>query len=421
MRVLIHGINYAPESIGVGKYTGEMAGWLAARGHEVRVVTAPPYYPAWRVAPGYAGWRYRREWMAGVEVWRCPIWVPSHPTGPRRIAHVASFAAAGFPVMLAQRRWRPDLVLAVEPTLLCAVAALALARSCGARSWLHVQDFELDAAFALGLLASPRARRAMAALERRLMERFDRVSTISRAMRGRLIEKGVEEGRTALFPNWVDLETIRPLPYESPLKKVLDIPTETRVALYAGSIGRKQGLEVLVEAARLLVGRTDLLFLLCGNGAGRARLVQAADGLPNVRFLPLQPPDELNALLNIADLHLLPQLPGAADLVMPSKLGGMLASGRPIVATAVPGTEVHEVVQRCGVVVPPERPEILANAIRDLADAPARREALGRAARRYAEDHMARDAILSDLERGALQLVEDPPPLCYSPARSRRR
>lgn len=412
MRILIHGVNYAPEWTGIGRYTGEMAAWLARRGHAVRVVTAPPYYPAWRVADGYSARRYRRERDGDVAVWRCPLWVPKRPTGVTRIAHLAGFAAASFPVVLAQRGFRPDLVLAVAPTLLCAPAALALARSCGARTWLHVQDFELDAAFSLGLLASPRVRRGLEGVERRLLGRFDRVSTISARMRGRLVAKGVPEARTVLFPNWADLEAIRPLNHESPLRKELDIPPTACVALYAGNMGEKQGLDVLVAAARHLAGRPDVLLLLCGDGAAAPRLARAAEGLANVRFLPLQPPERLGDLLGAADLHLLPQRAGAADLVMPSKLTGMLASGRPTVATAAPGTEVFEVVRGCGVVVPPERPEALADAIRDLADAPARREELGRAARRYAERNLGRDAILSGVAEAMRETLEKPPPLC---------
>ena len=118
MKILIHGINYAPEIIGTGKYTGELGRWLAARGHEVRVVTAPPYYPAWRVGEGYSAGRYRRESIAGVDVWRCPLWVPEKPSGLKRLLHLASFASSSFPIMLRQALWRPDVVMLIEPPLL---------------------------------------------------------------------------------------------------------------------------------------------------------------------------------------------------------------------------------------------------------------------------------------------------------------
>ncbi|RMD58917.1 colanic acid biosynthesis glycosyltransferase WcaI, partial [Candidatus Parcubacteria bacterium] len=189
MKILIYAINYAPELTGIGKYTGEMAERLAARGHEVRVVTAPPYYPAWKVADGHSRWRYRREWLNGVGVWRCPLYVPSKPSGAKRIVHLASFALSSFPVMLRQIFWKPDVVFVVEPPLFCAPAAWIVAKLTGGKCWLHVQDFEVDAAFALGLL--PKWMRKPTSLaERWWMRRFDQVSSISHAMVKRAKEKG---------------------------------------------------------------------------------------------------------------------------------------------------------------------------------------------------------------------------------------
>jgi colanic acid biosynthesis glycosyl transferase WcaI len=147
MKILIYGLNYAPELTGTGKYTAEMAALLASRGHEVRVVCAPPYYPEWQVSPGYASWRYRREERDGVAIWRAPLWVPSRPSGLKRMIHLASFAATSLPVLALQALWRPDAVVLIAPTLICAPACLALARVARASAWLHIQDYEVDAAF----------------------------------------------------------------------------------------------------------------------------------------------------------------------------------------------------------------------------------------------------------------------------------
>ena len=234
MKILIHGINFAPELVGIGKYTGEMAGWLAARGHAVRVVAAPPYYPEWAVGAGYRPDRYRREtwrWTDGAaaEVWRCPLWVPHQPGGAKRLAHLASFAASGAPVMLAQARWRPDLVLCVEPTLFSAPAALLTARLAGARAWLHIQDLEVDAAFDLGLLPGGALRRFALGCESVLLRHFDRVSTISEAMRERVIAKGIAPERAPLLPNWVDVDSVRPLPSPNPLRAEIGIAVEAGI------------------------------------------------------------------------------------------------------------------------------------------------------------------------------------------------
>src|SRR5689334_15562358 len=111
MRLLIYGLNHAPEPTGIGKYTGEMVAWLAGRGHDVRVIAAPPYYPAWRIAEGSSGWLWRGERRDGARVVRCPLYVPQRPSGKTRLLHLASFAATSLPVALAQAvAWRPQLV-----------------------------------------------------------------------------------------------------------------------------------------------------------------------------------------------------------------------------------------------------------------------------------------------------------------------
>lgn len=395
MKILIYGINFAPELTGIGKYTGEMAAWLAANGHDVRVVTAPPYYPAWKVDSAYSGLQHIHKTWNGVRVWRSPLWVPVRPSGSKRLLHLASFAVASLPLMLRQLAWRPDIVWVAEPPLFCAPTAVFIARLVGAHAWLHVQDYEVDAAFALGLLKGAHARALVAWLESWLMRRFDCVSTISDSMMARALKKGVDPGKLVSFPNWTDLNSIRPLPCPSTYRAELGIPDNAAVALYSGNMGGKQGLEIMAQAARMLASEPNLYFVFCGNGAGKEELVQLSVGLPNVRFLDLQPLERLNDLLGMADIHLLPQRADAADLVMPSKLTGMLASGRAVVATAGEETGLGKVVRQCGAVVPPGDTPAFADAILMLARDPDRRRTLGQAGRQYAELHLGMDAILT--------------------------
>ena len=210
MRILIVGINYAPELTGIGKYTSEAAEWLAARGHEVRVISAPPYYPYWKVQKPYSAWVYSHETIAGVDVFRCPVWVPQRPTGLKRIIHLGTFALASIPVCSAQLFWKPDIVVAIEPPLFGAAVALFGAKIVGAKSWLHIQDFELDAALGLGMIPGGLARWA-GGIERWFMGKFNRVSTISNAMMERIHQKGVSSDKVGLFPNRVDCDALRPL------------------------------------------------------------------------------------------------------------------------------------------------------------------------------------------------------------------
>ena len=395
MRILIYSANFAPEPTGIGRYSGEMAAWLADRGHEVRVVSAPPYYPAWKTDPRYVWPPFRREQWRGVDVWRAPLWVPKAPNGFTRILHLVTFAITSFPIMIWQTLWRPELVLTVAPAFVCAPAALLTARLSRARAWLHLQDFEIDMAFGLGLLKGKLLQRVILRMERWVLRRFDTVSTISGRMLERLLTKGIPSERTRYFPNWVDVAQMRNGSGKLSYRSFLGIASDAVVALFSGTLGGKQGLMVIPAAASLLAARKDIVFVICGDGLMRPAIEAAVEGLQNVNLLPLQPNERLSELLAMADIHLLPQSPDAADLVLPSKLSGMLASGRPVIATCRAGTEINEIVSQCGLVVAPQSGAALAHAICELADDPAKRLDLGRKAREFAESNYERDAVLS--------------------------
>ena len=408
MNLLIVGINFAPELTGIGKFTGEMARWLARRGHVVSVVTTRPYYPEWKRPPGLSGWTWRSESWEGCRVVRCPLYVPRRQTGLQRILHLASFGLSGLPaaLMLALKT-RPDVVMVLAPTLFSTPAALLAARVVSAKRWLRVLDLEVDAAFELGFIRNRALIGAARKIERWLFARFDMVSTISTRMREAIARKGVPASRLSLFPDWVDTEGFRPLPQPVPLRSELGIPAEQCVVLYSGSMGKKQGLQHVIAAARLLAGNAGAspLFLLAGAGPMRSALEDVARDLPNVRFLPLQPASRFNEFLNVGDIHLLPQQRDASDLVMPSKLLAMLAAGRPVIATAPPDSEIARTLANVGVTTPPEDPEALAGAIAALAADPARRQTLGEGAARLARSTMHSETILRGAEATLVALA----------------
>ena len=421
MKVLIYSANFLPEQVGIGKYSGEMAQWLAARGHDVRVITAPPYYPQWKVRAGYHWPPYRREYLPGITIWRAPLWVPKKPGGLRRILHLLSFALTSLPVILCHALWRPKLVITVAPALLSAPGGWLVARLSGAKAWLHVQDFEIDVAFRLGLLKSKLLRSVALGLERWLLRRFDSVSSISHRMVDRLVAKGVAPERTRYFPNWVDIAHIAPLCSSPNYRRELGIDPQTFVVLYSGTLAAKQGLLVIPQVAALLAHRRDILFVICGEGALKEELELRTRQLANVKLLPLQPFARLGELLTMADIHVLPQSSDAADLVLPSKLSGMLASGRPVVATCAPGTELAAVVSQCGLITTPEDPDHLASAILQLTNDRTLMAELGQRARAWAERHLERDAVLggmfASLGEGDLREATHSPPLQSSEER----
>ena len=415
MKILLYSMNFAPELVGIGKYSGEMAQWLHAKGHDVRVIASPPFFPHWAPFEGHSAWAYRKTVCDGITVWRAPTWVPARPRALARMAHLFSFMLSSMPLLFAQIRWRPDLVFVVEPPLFCAPTVLFFSRMLGIKSWLHIQDYEVDAAFGLGLVRGARVRRFALSVERWLLSRFNRVSTISAAMIDRARDKGIDETRLVLLPNWVDVRSIYPHPACAPetgepvngYRTMLGIPADAVVVLYAGSLGNKQGIELLADAARQLSTAGHIHFVLCGNGPSREALKTACANLDRVHFLDLQPAERLNELLGMADIHVLPQRADAADLVMPSKLGGMLASGKAVIVTAHEGTELSNVVAGRGLVVAPGDPDALSDAIARLAASRPQREAMGAAGRSFAETELDRNAILLRLEKELLRCLAD--------------
>lgn len=400
LKLLVVGLNYAPDFIGIPKYTTEMCEELARRGHQVTVVTAPPYYPAWEVPPPYRG-GWRSETLNGVKLVRAPLYVPRQPTGKTRLLHHLSFAATSLPsAVLCAVRGRPDVVLAVAPSLMSVPGALIAAKLSGAKSWLHIQDFEVDAAFELGMLKGEGARRWAERLERALLLGFDRVSTISASMRQLLLRKGVKEEAALEVRNWVDVDAVTAWPSSNTsYREALNIPADHAVALYSGNMAGKQGLETLAEVAALLEARlAKVTLLLCGQGPLKGVLEAACVERTNVRFMDLQPIEKLPELLATADVHLLPQRAEAADLVLPSKLTGMLASGRSVVAMADAGTGLAIEVEGCGLVVPPGDGPAMADAVFRLSADETLRRQLSGAARERAEQRWRRSAVIDDLE-----------------------
>ncbi|WP_217362258.1 glycosyltransferase WbuB [Cohnella herbarum] len=410
-KLLLYSINFVPELTGIGKYNGEMVQWLTEHGYEVRVITAPPYYPHWQVQEGYSSYRYKKESWNGATIWRCPLWVPKSGSGLKRLLHLFSFAFSSIPLLFKHMLWRPDVCLIVEPPLALSPMAIVFAKLLKIKTWLHVQDFEVDAAFELGLLPNyTRLKSWVIGLESWLMRRFDTVSSISEPMTRRLLKKGVPSNRIKLFPNWVDISVIHPLPDEARnrFRENMGYAREDLVVLYSGNMGEKQGLDTVLDAAEKLQSMSHVQFMLCGEGVAKSKLMERASKqrLSNVRFLPLQPAEKLNDLLNMADVHLLMQKRNASDLVMPSKLTGMLASGRAVIAAAEEQTAVHSVMKqsRAGVLIPPEDAAKLTEALLSLSIRSEDRKLHGDHAREYAVSYLGYESVMNAFQQIMIEL-----------------
>lgn len=394
MKILVYGINYSPELTGIGKYTGEMVEWLAAQGHEVRVITAPPYYPQWQVGENYSAWRYKREEGAAT-VWRCPLYVPKQPSTLKRLLHLGSFAVSSFFPLMAQRRWKPDRIIGVVPTLFCTPGMRLLAKLSGARTVLHIQDYEVDAMLGLGLAGKGKVAQLATAFERSGLHNVDNVSTISRSMMNKAIEKGVAAENVIFFPNWSEIARFQHVADADvdALRNQLGLPDNKKIILYSGNIGEKQGLENVIEAADRLRDEPLILPLSGRAAAKRGWKNGAAAWTAQHAIFPLQSYDALPALLKMGDCHLVVQKRGAADAVLPSKLTNILAVGGNAVITAEAHTELGQLCETfpgIAVCVEPESVEALVAGIRQALLLPKHNTV----AREYAERTLDKENVL---------------------------
>ena len=405
MQILITGINFYPEPIGIGKYTGEMAAWLAERGHDVDVITAFPYYPFWKISPEYARRSFHTETIGRVKVHRVPVplrWTGRVTTAQRVLLEVGFFING-------LRYWIPlfwggekyDVILAVCPPTLIGIYPW-FHHLIHKTPWvIHVQDLQLDAALQLGMLSGSWGR-ILYKLERWFLAKATRISTITEAMRRRVAGKGIHEERIWLLPNWSDVSLIQPLPKDNRFRRSLGFNEQQTVFMYAGNMGEKQGLELVIEAAACLAGTPEIQFVLAGAGAARAKLENLVreKAMANVHFLAVQPVELLPELLASADVQLVIQKGHVGDLLMPSKLTNIFAAGRPTLATAEEGTELYDVLisNHAGIVTAPQDLASFAEAISKLHKSPELRETLGNNARGFAERFLDREKILSTFE-----------------------
>ena len=394
MRILIYGINFSPELTGIGKYSGEMAHWLASEEHEVRVITAPPYYPEWSISEKYKNF-FSFQKSKNLSIIRCPLFVPSKPTAIKRLLHLASFSISSFIPVLGSVFWKPDIVIQVVPTLFCSIQTLLIAKLAGAKSVVHVQDYEVDAMFDLSIAKTGLLKKTAYWLEKKVLNSFHTVSTISQGMLNRAIQKGVDQKKLLFFPNWTEVARFENRSKNKKFLTDLGINPEKKIVLYSGNMGVKQGLELVVYAASFFKANNDIHFVMVGEGVAKESLEKLSDelNLKNISFFSLVPYNQLPDLLGSADCHLVIQKKGAADAVLPSKLTNILAVGGNSVITAKADTTLGILCKdfpQIAVLVEPESLEALVSGIEKslLMTIP------NKIAKNYAREYLDKDMIL---------------------------
>jgi colanic acid biosynthesis glycosyl transferase WcaI len=366
MKILVYGINYYPERIGIGKYSTEMCEWLAKKGHNVKVITAMPYYPNWKIMEGYEKKLWFTEVVNDVTIYRCPLYVPSRVTGLTRIFHEISFALSSLVYWFRFLFTKFDIIISVAPPLLIGIPVLIHKVIHRAISIYHIQDLQLDAAKELGLIKSAFILNLISRLEKFTLNNSDFVSTISEGMSNKLRSKNVPQRKLFILKNWTDTKLIYPDASGESVRELFGIDLSKRIILYSGNIGEKQGLDMIIYVAEYLASH-DIVFLVIGDGSYKLKFEQIvkSKALRNIKTFPVQPADLFNKILNLADIHLILQKKAAADLVMPSKFSTILAAGGVAIVTADAKTTLYDIIKAndIAIVIEPENPTLLGETI----------------------------------------------------------
>jgi colanic acid biosynthesis glycosyl transferase WcaI len=382
-----------------------MVEWLAQSGVECTVLTTYPYYPHWAVQEPYRKNRffYKIETKAfpsggKIKVIRCPIYVPKNPSGLKRMILDVSFLVSSFvPLLFLLFSKKRNNVMAIAPSFLLGLPALIYKKVKGAKMIYHIQDLQIEAAKELGMIKSQRLLNTLFMLEAVILKKADVVSSISDGMMSRIKSKAKKE--IYFLPNWSNVEMFQPDTVTDVEKAGFGFDPNDRIILYSGAIGQKQGLEVIIDAAKHFRDQAELKFVICGSGPYKTHLQQwvQKEHLSNIVFLPLQPIEKFNAFLNIAEVHLVIQKADASDLMLPSKLTTILSVGGLALITANQGSGLYQLVDNHGVgrVVKAENLNALINGITESLNPQLENDDIRSKARKYAEQHLDINAILN--------------------------
>lgn len=398
MRILVLEPYYEPDGGPAAPLFTMLCEELVKRGHQVTVLTAVPHYPSGSVPANFRGMRVRRADEKGVQVIRVPLPSVDRSKLPQRLWQ---FLVYQIGALISGWKIECDVFISITPSLEVWLPFTLFARLRKKPVVYSVHDVYPDSGIQLGIFRHRPVIHFITALERSCATRAGVVRVLSQSFIPGVERLGVPRERIRLIYDWVDTELITPLPKSNPFAVEHGLDREF-VVLYAGNIGFSQGLEHLLEAARLLADE-PVRFLIVGEGAAKEELltIAATHQLRNVTFLPFQPRARLPEVLATADVSLVILRRGMGFNSLPSKTLSILASGRPIVASIDPGSDTWDLVERSqsGICVQPEDAERLAEAIRTLRQDPHLRNRMGENGRRYALEHHSPQSAAAAFEQ----------------------
>lgn len=400
IRVVFLVRNYYPELTGIAPYATAMSEHLAKKGFDVTVVTSFPHFPEWHIHKRYKGKMLMRERLNGVEVLRYYVFVPSPHRALNRIVYELSFSVSSLAFIFYARRC--DIIWCISPPITLGLTAYLLSLIKRVPFILEIRDLVAGAALATGMLRKGMFVRMLGKIERFVYDKATAISVISKGFAENLHSKGVLESKIHLIPNWIDLEFVRPLERNNIFRKLQGISEGQFVIMFSGAMGKKDNLGTILDAAALLREYKDILFMLIGEGIQKSHLMERAQrmGLPNIRFLPLQPKEIFPYVLSAADVLIVSYYNSVVDFCMPSKVLTYMASARPLVVAAHPESETAKTVQEAeaGLLVEPENPNAIVKAILELRDSDELRQRLGLNGRSFVSNHFEKSKVLKQFE-----------------------
>ena len=364
MRILVLNQYFYPDCSATSQLLTELCEDLA-RHHDVFVVTGRPSYNA-STGTGSKG-LVSKELHGRVRVAR--VWSTAFDRSHmgRRFTNYGTYLASSVAGALTVSR--PDVVVAfTDPPPVGMIGALA-ARLRGVPFVLVTKDIFPDVAVQLGVLRNPLAIRVSSLMKSALFDSADRVVSIGRDMNERLVEAGVPDEKIVTIHDWSDGSVVRPLDAGSSMHTKL-CWRDRFVVMHSGNVGLSQDLDTVLDAADRLRQEPEVLFAIVGEGATKAHLERSAEerGLHNVTFLPFQDKADLSESLGAADVHLVGLRRGLAGYIVPSKLYGILAAGKPFIAAVDVGSEPDLIAREhgCGVRIEPGDADALARAVLEM-------------------------------------------------------
>jgi len=401
MRLLVLGINYAPEKTAVAPFTTGLCEHLSSEGHEVSVITAFPYYPEWKTWEGYRGHWFQDERINDVAIRRVWHYVPNRASKLlQRLTHDISFTLSAFAAGLFAGEF--DAIYCASPPPTLALTAYVLAKIHRKPYLIKLTDLASEAALATGILGEGILVRLARAIERFVYRKAEIIVCLCQSFIEKLASCGIPREKLQLIPDWGDTQKIYPILQPVAFRSANGISSEQFVVIHTGNMGKKQDLMNVVRAAELSQGTLNLLWVLVGTGEERPLIAGeiARRRLTNIRLLPLQPVEGLAEMYSAADILLLNQKAAVKDAVIPSKLLTYMAAGRAVLAAVSEKSEAARQIlnAQCGVQISAEDPMAMVEAVSQLRQDVAFRRKLGANGRAYALLNFTKQRVLLEYD-----------------------